>query len=172
MPVVAVMAVASVAMQGASMIEQNQASKQAQGLNNAVAQHNAAVDMANAKQLDLDTVANVRAERAEDKVYLSRQASAYASSGVLTSGSPLSVMATTAGRLEQRVQQQWVNSNRKQEQMASDAVMGQLYAAAENQGLREQNFASELSGGAKLLSTAAGDYQSGAFSGIGLPAPK
>lgn len=164
-------------MQGASMIAQNQASKRAQGaagqaadLALATSQHNAAIDISQAKQLDLDTVQNIRTERAQDAVYMSRQASSYASAGVLSSGSPLAVQATTAGRLEQGIQQAYVNSQQKQQQMYAAAKVGQLYGSAQAQAyrtegdiLRTQNLANQLTGGAHLLSTAAGGFKSGAF---------
>jgi len=164
-------------MQGASMIAQNQASKRAQGaagqaadLALATSQHNAAIDISQAKQLDLDTVQNIRTERAQDAVYMSRQASSYASAGVLSSGSPLAAQATTAGRLEQGIQQAYVSSQQKQQQMYAAAKVGQLYGSAQAQAyrtegdvLRTQNFANQLQGGAHLLSTAAGAYRGGAF---------
>ena len=164
-------------MQGASMIAQNQASKRAQGaagqaadLALATSQHNAAIDISQAKQLDLDTIQNIRTERAQDAVYMSRQASSYASAGVLSSGSPLAVQATTAGRLEQGIQQAYVSSQQKQQQMYAAAKVGQLYGGAQAQAyrtegdiLRAQNVTNQLQGGANILSTAAGGIKSGAF---------
>lgn len=177
MPAVPILVGASVALQGASMIMGAQASKRAQGaagqaadLALATSQHNAAIDISQAKQLDLDTVQNIRTERAQDAVYMSRQASSYASAGVLSSGSPLAVQATTAGRLEQGVQQAYVNSQQKQQQMYAAAKVGQLYGSAQAQAyrtegdiLRTQNLANQLTGGAHLLSTAAMGYKTGAF---------
>ena len=136
------------------------------------------MDIAQAQQLDYNTVANVRNARAEDAVYMSRQATAYASAGVLSSGSPLAVEATTAGRLEQRVQQEWQNSQQQQQQLYSAAKVGQLYGQAQASAYRTQaagiglqNMANMFTGGARLLSTSIGAYQSGAlnFGGGGSP---
>ena len=159
----AIATVASMAMQAGSMSIQNQANKQSEATALWTAKHNAAIDIEQAQQLDMDTLQNIRASRADDKVYLSHQATAYAASGVLMSGSPLSVMATTAGKLEQRNQQMYVNSEHKQQEMYSAAQAGLAYGQASAQATSIQNDAQMLSGGAHLLSTAANTYQSGGF---------
>ena len=158
------MTAGSLALQGASMVSQARSGRQSAALAEATAQHNAQIDIAQAQQLDLDTKANIRTMRAEDAVYTSRQKTAYAAAGVLSSGSPLAVEATTVGRMEQRVQQAWVNSQQKQQELYSAAKVGQLYGRAQADAIRTQTTSAMLSGGAHLLSTAAGAYQSGALS--------
>ncbi len=149
------------------MAKQNAAAKKAGKLALDTATYNANIDIAQAQQMDLDTNANIRSTRAEDKVYVSRQKTAYAAAGVLSSGSPLSVEATTVGRFEQRVQQEYTNSQQRQQQLYGAAKQGIQYGEAQASAIKTQNDAAMLAGGAKLLSTAAGAYNSGMFASAG-----
>jgi len=168
MPAVPIIVLAaSAAMTAASMAQQNKAAKAGQQLATDTANYNANIDITQAKQLDLDTTANIRAERAQDQVYLSRQKTAYAAAGVLSSGSPLSVEATTAGRFEQARQQEYVNSQQKQQYLYGAAKEGIAVGQAQSKAIGIQNTANMLAGGAKLLSTFAGAYNAGMFSGAG-----
>lgn len=110
---------------------QYKASQDAKHMARAVAKYNADVDIAKAKQIDLDTQANIRSQRAEDKVFTSRQQTAYAMAGVLSSGSPLSVAATTAGRMEKRIQQAWTGAGHEQQMQYSAAKMGIAYGESQ-----------------------------------------
>jgi len=168
MPAVPIIVIAaSAALTAASMAKQNSASKKAAKLATDTATYNANIDIAQANQLDLDTNANIRSARAEDKVYISRQKTAYAAAGVLSSGSPLAVEATTVGRFEQRIQQEYSNSQLKQQQLHGAAAQGILYGEAQASAIKTQNDAAMLAGGARLLSTFAGAYNSGMFSSAG-----
>lgn len=148
-----------------SASQQNKAAKSAAQVDTATADYNARADMAMAAQLDLDTHQNVRTARAEDRVYLSRQEASYAAAGVLaTTGSPLHAQITNAGRMEQQIQQQWVNSQQKQQQLASRSKVGILEGAAQASADKSVGSLALINGGAKLAGTAFGAYQSGIFS--------
>lgn len=164
-------AAVSVAATAVSMDKQHKAAKAAQKLATDTATYNANVDIAQAQQIDLDTNANIRAERAQDKVYLSRQKTAYAAAGVLSSGSPLSVEATTAGRLEQARLNEYRSSQQKQQYLYGAAAQGVLAGQAQARAIGIQDSANMLAGGAKILSTVAGAYNSGMFSSAGGSGP-
>lgn len=165
MPAVAVMAVASIAMQAGSMYMTDKANKQSASDAVATAAYNARVDLADAKQEELDSIQNTHEARNEARIFLSRQSTAYAASGVLLTGSPLSVRATTAGRLEQRILQDRTNVQRDIEKREASARMGVIYGNVQAQGIMRRNTAAMFSGGASILSTMSGASQSGAFSG-------
>lgn len=179
--IVPILAVASIASTAYGMVAQKRAAnQQAQAAENAAqvdqatADYNAKADMAMASQLDLDTQQNIRTARQENAVYLSRQEASYASAGVLaTTGSPLHTQITNAGRMEQQIQQAWVNSQQKQQQFAAAAKVGRLEgaanAAADRAGAsiaRTQGSIALLNGGARLAGIGMQDYQSGVFSGL------
>ena len=145
---------ASVAAGAASTAMAYSGAQQQKGMARASAKYNAALDIAKAKQMDLDTTANIKNQRAEDKVYMSQQQTAYAMAGVLSSGSPLAVAATTAGRLEQRIQNEWQGSVREEEMQYSAAKMGVQYGESQARAYDTQAVGDIMSGGAHLLSTA------------------
>jgi len=90
-----------------------------------IADYNANVDIANAKQQAMNAQANIQQERKAGEGYLSKQRATYAASGVLSdSGSAMVVQGTTAAVLEHNIQQQW---NQVQQQEA----LGYSAAAAE-----------------------------------------
>lgn len=149
-------------------IEQNKASRKAADVDQATADYNARADLATAHQLDLDTQENIRTQRDENAVYLSRQAASYAAAGVLSNtGSALHAQITNAGKMEQQIQQAWVNSNQKQQQYAASAKVGRLEGAARADADRAQGKIALLNGGAKIASSLYGAYDSGVFSGGG-----
>lgn len=87
--------------------------------------YNAKVDIANAQQTSLDAAQSVRNQRIQDQSFLSGQRASYAASGVLSgSGSAMAVEATTAGRMEQNIQQYWQNENAKINQDYASAQVG------------------------------------------------
>ncbi len=154
-------------MQAASMAKQNKAAGQAAQLAVDTATYNANIDIGQAKQLDLDTKANIRTTRAEDAVYTSRQKTAYAAAGVLSSGSPLAVEATTVGRFEQRIQQAYSDSQLKQRSLYNAAAQGVMYGEANASAIQTANQAAMLQGGARILSTVGSAYSGGVFSSAG-----
>jgi hypothetical protein len=171
MPVIPIMIVASAAIQGYGMYEQNKAAKSSAGLATATSGYNARVDMAEAKQIELDSTQNTRNSRKEADIYLSRQKASYAASGVLASGSPLAAMASTAGALEQRTLQDRSDAMREASKRESAARIGVAYGDATAAGIRAQNRVDMFRGGAQILSTVASGYRSGAFSSAGSNAP-
>lgn len=153
-----------------SAYAQNKASGNAAQVDTATANYNAKYDLAVADQLDLDTQQNIRTERQDDSVYLSREAASYASAGVLaTTGSPLHAQITNAGRMEQKIQQQYVNSQQKQQSYASAAKVGQLEGSAQADADRQRGTLALVDGGAKIAGSLYGGYQSGVFGGKSAP---
>jgi hypothetical protein len=143
---------------------QAQAARDAKKLATKVGNQNQAVDEAAAKQLELNQTQNIRNERQDNAVYISKQQAAYASSGVLSSGSPLDVEATTAGKMEQSIQQQWINTNVDANNMRIQGQYGNMAAQAQASAIQTQSNIAMLKGGAQLASQAYGAYQSGVFS--------
>ncbi len=161
----AVLAVAAIAATAYGTYEQVRASKKAAQVDTATANYNAKYDQTLAAQLDLDTQQNIRTQRAEDSVYLSRQEASYAAAGVLANtGSAMDAQITNAGRFEQKIQQEWVNSNQKQQQYAAAANVGILEGNARASADRMSGNIALINGGAKVLSMGYQDYQSGTFS--------
>lgn len=146
-------------------VESKKASDNAASVDNATANYNAKYDEAQAAQLDLDTQANIQDQRGDNEEYLSRQAASYASAGVLaTTGSALDAQITDAGRFEQQIQQQWVNSNQKQQALYAQAKLGILAGQAQANADRMNGDIALINGGAKIAGEAFGAYNKGAFS--------
>ena len=157
----------SVAAAAYSVNAQKHAASNAADVDQATADYNAKYDTAAAQQLDLDTLQNIRTARQEDAVYLSRQASSYAAAGVLaTTGSPLHAQITNAGRMEQQIQQQYVNSMQQQQSYYAAAQVGQLEGGASASADRTQGSLALINGGAKIAGQAFGAYNSGQFAGL------
>lgn len=153
---------------GVSAYGQYKASRSAAAVSEATAQYNANVDKVQAQQLDYNTLQNIRTQRQEGNVYLSKQAASYANAGVLSnSGSALHAQITTAGRLEQQAQQMYTSSQQKQQQLYSTAVVGIAEGEAQAQADRTAGNIALIDGGAKMASMLASDIQSGTFSGKG-----
>lgn len=99
--ITAVAAVAGAAEQAKASSDQARTASQ-------VADYNAKLDAANAQQTAMNAQANIQKQRQDDKAFQSSQRAALAASGVLSSsGSPMALQATTAGRQEQDIQQYW-----------------------------------------------------------------
>jgi len=163
----AIFAGASAVATGVGAYGQYRASKSAAAVDQAAAQYNANVDRAQAAQLDANTLQNIRTERAANQQYLSRQAASYASAGVLaTSGSALEAQITNAGLLEQRIQQQYVDSQQRQQQLHAKAAIGIAEGQAQSQADRLSGTLALINGGARITSTLYSAGQSGAFSGL------
>jgi hypothetical protein len=149
------------------------------------AKYNASVDIANAQQVQLNAAANIRAQRNEDQAFRSKIRVAYAASGILSgTGSPMEVLATTAGRHEQDIANYWNATNEKsdkyygaaKEGIAEGDAQSDLYhlqgAAAVVKGIG--SLASMYGGGASTGSELggktdfSGDYQLQAGAGSGM----
>ncbi len=160
--------VASVGAAGYSAYAANRASKRAAGVDNAVADYNARQDEALAAQLTLDSEQNIKTQRQENAVYLSKQHVSYAAAGVLaTTGSALDAQLTNVGRMEQQIQQTHVDTNQKLQQYASSASVGRLEGQARAYSDRQQGKLALINGGARIASSLFGAYNSGVFAGMG-----
>ncbi len=161
------------------------AAGEAMATNDAVTAFNARVDRAEERQVDLNSIANIRAMRKDARTYLSRQEAAYAGSGVRAdTGSPVAVRAATAGALALREQQAQTDTVARMEKLESSAKAGIAEGAAQTEAIRIQGqptadayrreaTGAVLSGAAKMLSMGAMMYGGGAFGGgkVGLDVP-
>ncbi len=124
-----------VAATAATTAMQVSASAKGAALAESTAKYNSSVDIANAQQAQLNAAANIRAKRADDQAYRSKIRVAYAASGILSgSGSPMQVLATTAGRQEQDIANYWNETNQKSDR----------YYGAAKEGIREGEAQSDL----------------------------
>jgi hypothetical protein len=156
-----------------SSIQQKKAADTAASIDTSTAAYNAQYDEATAEQLDYDTQHNIQVERQNDQVYLSKEAVSYAAAGVLaTSGSALDAQITNVGRMEQQIQQSWVNSQQQQQQIRSQAQKGILYGQDQAAADRMSGTLALVNGGAHLAGMAFNTYNSGTFDfGAGATAP-
>ena len=139
--------------------------KNAASVNKATADYNNKYDIAAAEQLDADTLANITTERQNNAVYLSREAASYASAGVLaTSGSALHAQIINAGKMEQQIQQQYVNSQQKQASYYSQGKAGVAYGLAQSESDRMSGSIALINGLGKAASLGYSDYDNGVFS--------
>ena len=147
-----------------SSIQQKKAADQAASIDTSTADYNARYDEATAEQLDYDTQHNIEVERQNDQVYLSKEAVSYAAAGVLaTSGSALDAQITNVGRMEQQIQQTWVDSQQKQQQIRSQAQKGILYGQDQAAADKMSGTLALVNGGAHLAGMAFNAYNSGTF---------
>lgn len=146
-------------------VQTNKAARQAAQVDTATAQFNAQYDESLAKQLDFDTIQNVRTMRADAASYISRQHASYAAAGVLANaGSPLHAQITNAGRLEQQIQQEYVNSQQKQKSYYEQAKAGVAMGEARAYSDRVSGKLALINGAAKASSSLFGAYNAGVFS--------
>jgi hypothetical protein len=151
----AIFAGASAVATGVAAYGQYKASRSAAAVDEATAQHNAQIDRVQANQLDLDTQQNIRTERQENSVYLSNQAASYAAAGVLsTSASPLHAQIVNAGRMEQKIQQEYVNSQQRQQSLYSQATLSIAEGQARAKADRNAGNLALIDGAAKMAGMA------------------
>lgn len=151
-----------------SAYSQNKASNAAAQVDQATAAFNSRYDIANAQQIDLDTLQNIDTERASNKTYLSRQATSYAAAGVLSNtGSALHAQITNAGRMEQQIQQQYLDSQQRQTQLYAQAKAGVAYGDAQATADRTSGSLALINGATQIARTTFGAYNSGVFASGG-----
>ncbi len=137
-----------------------QASRKQAAVASSVANYNAKVDVANAQQLEMDSAANVAKQRRDNAVYLASQRAAYSASGVLGgTGSPMAVLATGAGRMEQDIQQYHSDINKKEEQLYESAAQGVAEGGATAEAYHLQGSA-DLFRGIGSVANIAGSWMS------------
>jgi hypothetical protein len=158
----AIFAGASAVATGVGAYGQYKASRSAAAVDIATAEHNAQIDRVQAKQIDLDTLQNIRTQRQENAVYLSDQAASYAAAGVLsTSASPLHAQIVNAGRMEQKIQQEYVNSQQRQQSLYSQATLGIAEGQARAKADRNAGNLALIDGAAKMAGMAFMSFGSG-----------
>ena len=142
---VAALAISAAATVASSIQAANAAKKQAAlagqqaTVATQVADYNAKVDQANAEQLAMDAHANIERQRADNATYLSSQRAAYAASGILSgTGSPLAVQATTAGRMEEDVQNYWRRTQQQENNLYGAAQMERFGGEQQARAYREE----------------------------------
>ena len=151
MPVIPVILVAATLAGTAMQVSASQAA--AKNAKN-VADYNAAVDREQAKQLSIDTSQNILREREQSNIYLSRQKSAIAANGLLTAGSPLDLLATSASQMESNIQDEYHSSLIKESSLYSAADAGIAEGAAQSDAYKTQGTISLFQG----VSSMAGQY--------------
>ncbi len=150
-----------------SAVEQNKAARNAAQVDRATADYNARFDEQMSKQADLDTQQNIKTERKEDAIYLSKQHASYAAAGVLANtGSALDAQLTNVGVMEQRHQQEQVNISQEQQRYAASARVGRLEGEARASADQAQGRIALINGVGKLSSMGYSAYSSGVFSGL------
>lgn len=150
-------AVVAVVGETVNMVEQSRISKQQASNATKVAQYNADVDVANAQQLSMNANANIAKQRQQDQSYLSAQRAAYAASGVLSgTGSPMTLQATTAGRMEQDIQQNWASVQEKESQLYGSAAEGIVEGQEESDVYHLQSTAAIFQGIGQIANTVGG----------------
>ncbi len=140
-------------------IQSNKADQNAAAVDTATAQFNARVDYENAEQIDLNTQQNIDTERQSDATYLSREAAGYAASGVLaTTGSALRSQITNVGRMTQRIQQEYQQSQIQQNNLYEAAKVGVAEGNAQASADSAAGTLALIDGGASIAGQAFGDY--------------
>lgn len=131
-----------------------------------VADYNANLDIANAKQSALNAQANITAKRKDDSAYTSAQRAAYAADGILSgTGSPMALQAETVGRQEQDIQQFWTTEQQNENTQYDAAELG-VYEGAEQASAYHLEGAAEIFQGIGSAAVAvAGGYKSGVIGG-------
>lgn len=148
-----------------SAYSQKKAADKAAQIDTSTAELNSRFDILQAEQLDADTKQNIRTMRQEGKVYLSKQEASYASAGVLSNtGSALAAQITNVGRLEQQVQQEYLNSQQRQQTLYAQAKAGIAAGDARASADRAAGTLALINGGVQLSRMAFSAYQSGVFS--------
>lgn len=131
----------------------------------AMGKYNAKLAENQARQTEMDAAENIRRKRKENKRLIATQRSRYAKAGVLEEGTPLELLAETAGNLEMETldydRQQRMAAAGLRAQGAADLAMGANQARAAYIGAG----ASLLQGGASMASMGYQMQQSGAGKG-------
>jgi hypothetical protein len=125
--------------------------------------YNAKLAENQALQTEMDAAENIRRKRSENRRMLATQRSRYAKAGVLMEGTPLELLAESAGNLELEVldydRQQRMQAAGLRAQGAADLALGANQARAAMIGAGS----SLLSGASSMAGNAFMFQQSGAF---------
>lgn len=163
-------AVVAVASEAVNMVQQKKIADQQAQYASQMANYNAQLDVANANQIAMNANANIQKQRTEDKSYLSSQRAAMAASGILSeTGSPLALQATTAGRMEQDIQNDWAGVQEKETSLNLSAEAG-IYEGAEESSMYHLEGAADIFKGIGSMASTFGSY-AGSSSGQHLLGP-
>jgi len=149
-------------------IQTNKADQQAAQVDTATAAFNARYDTSLAEQLDLDTQQNIDTERQDEAVYVSRERASYAAVGVIaTTGSALHAQITNVGRFIQKIQQDYVNSQLRQQSLYTQAKEGVAIGAAQASADSLKGTLALIDGAASVAGLGFSDYEKGILGGFG-----
>jgi hypothetical protein len=168
MPPIAFLAVglAATAAAGAmSYVGQRQQAKATE----AAAEFNAKVAENEAIRVEQERSEQARRTRIENRRLLGKQRALVAKSGVTMAGSPLELMAETAGELELGVLDMNRAAQAKQEQLRSQATLTRFEGAQQAKGLRRQAMGSLIGTAGQMSMMAYSGSQSGMFGGGAKP---
>lgn len=145
-----VIAAASGVLTAGSMVQSGQQARSA-------ANYNAAVARENAKAAELQAAERAKRIRSQGKSLLAKQRALYGASGVdLMFGSPLLVLADTAGQIELEAQDAIFAGKTQAAGLRSEAGGILAEGRAKTQAANIGTFSSLLSTGAKMYGTAGG----------------
>jgi len=154
------MAIIAVGLTVASMAQQNAASKKAESTAKTTAAYNNALDITEAQQIDQASNTSIRQMREDAATYVDRQRGQYAASGIMAdTGSPLSVQAETAGRLELQAQHKFMDAQNSESRAYSEGQAGLLYGQNQADQISMKATADTLSGAAKIAGMGYNAYQ-------------
>lgn len=123
-----------------------------------VANYNANLDIAQANQNELNANANITAQRQKDNEQLSVARAQYAASGVMSdTGSPMEVLATSASRDEQNIQQYYAGEQ-ESAQTEFEAAQYGVYTGAEQASAYHLEGAGDIFSGIGSLANIGGSY--------------
>lgn len=154
--------IASVGLTAYGAYETSQADKQAASIDTSTASFNNRVDIAQAEQIDQNTIANIDLERQDANTYLSREAAGFAAAGVIaTTGSALHSQLTNVARFTQSEQQRYVDAQAQEQNLYLAGKEGVALGAAQASADTASGNLALINGAAKVAGAAYGDYQSG-----------
>jgi hypothetical protein len=134
--------VATVASTAVSIHGQRQQAKAAE----AAAEFNAKVAENEALRVEMESREQIRRDRITHKRLLGRQRALAAKSGVTETGSPLDLMAETAGELELGILDSQRAHQAKATQLRGEATIGRFEGKSRAVGLRNRSIATGIGG--------------------------
>lgn len=163
---------AAIGLTAYGAIQADKADQTAASVDTATAAFNNKVDIAQAQQIDEDTLANIDIERQDANTYLSREAAGFAASGVIaTTGSPLHAQLTNVGRFTQQEQQKYLDAQVSEENLYIEGEEGVALGSAQASADSASGTLALVNGAAKIAGSSFGGFNAGQFSGGGGGAP-
>lgn len=147
------LAIAAIAAAVGSTAVAYQGQQQQAKVAKSVSEYNAKIDETQAKQSAMDASENAHRERVRNASVLSTQRAAIAGSGITEAGSPLEVLAYSAGQLELQAQDEQRNARLAGENLQSQANETRLGGSAQENAFKTQSYGTILSGVSSVAST-------------------